>query len=431
MKDKNAKYTLSILIGTMVLLLIVGTSYAYLASRRDIEANKNKEITDMRAATMSDLKLVYNDCTEKSCENISGNIALGSSIKKRFEVTNSSGYDLKYSLFFQDILNTFKNDELVYKIVSLDTGETLVSTRPVPLKEHIGIDELIKEDIAIEDGTTQKYEVTITFLNTDYDQSDNSDAEFFLSIGFIESYRKPVPIVKAYSRTSTPDFKSPTQTDEGIYEKLETAGTTYYYRGNVENNHVEFAGHYWRIVRINEDGGVRLAYDGTTAHKNGDTSTDRLINGNVQYSNIEETLNAWYKENIADKGYDTYVASKVFCHNTNPSLKTSTNISLSCSNNLNSTSTKIGLLTAEELIASGVGAYETGSAKNYLYRGSEYWLQTNDDENTSYIVTGSIPTKLSSKSTLETSGLLPVINLTSDSAKNLKGAGTIDSPYKF
>ncbi len=88
MKDKNAKYTLGILLTTTFLLLIVGTSYAYLASRREIEANKNQEITDMRAATMSDLKLVYNDCTDVSCENISGDIALGSSIKKIFEVKN-------------------------------------------------------------------------------------------------------------------------------------------------------------------------------------------------------------------------------------------------------------------------------------------------------------------------------------------------------
>ena len=54
-------------------------------------------------------------------------------------------------------------------------------------------------------------------------------------------------------------------------------GDSYYYRGNVTNNYVKFAGFYWRIVRINGDGTVRVIYDGTSAHANGDASADRQI----------------------------------------------------------------------------------------------------------------------------------------------------------
>ena len=35
-------------------------------------------------------------------------------------------------------------------------------------------------------------------------------------------------------------------------------GTSYYYRGNVSNNYVYFASFYWRIVRINGDGSIRI-----------------------------------------------------------------------------------------------------------------------------------------------------------------------------
>ena len=54
-------------------------------------------------------------------------------------------------------------------------------------------------------------------------------------------------------------------------------GDSYYYRGNVTNNYVKFAGFYWRIVRINGDGTVRVIYDGTKAHANGESSADRQI----------------------------------------------------------------------------------------------------------------------------------------------------------
>ena len=55
----------------------------------------------------------------------------------------------------------------------------------------------------------------------------------------------------------------------GVYSMEDDLGTSYYFRGDVENNYVSFANKYWRIVRINGDGTVRIIYDGITAHKNG------------------------------------------------------------------------------------------------------------------------------------------------------------------
>ena len=56
-----------------------------------------------------------------------------------------------------------------------------------------------------------------------------------------------------------------------IYETTDTDGKpTYYYRGSVENNYVKFAGYFWRIIRINSNGSIRMIYDGTSAHQNGE-----------------------------------------------------------------------------------------------------------------------------------------------------------------
>ena len=64
--------------------------------------------------------------------------------------------------------------------------------------------------------------------------------------------------------------------EKGIYETTDTDGNpTYYYRGSVENNYVKFAGYYWRIIRINSNGSIRMIYDGTSAHANGESSANR------------------------------------------------------------------------------------------------------------------------------------------------------------
>ena len=133
------------------------------------------------------------------------------------------------------------------------------------------------------------------------------------------------------------------KSDKGLYQGTDDYGTTYYYRGNVKNNNVYFAGFYWQIVRINGDGSIRLMYNGT--EKNA-TSTKQSINNrpyqfNSKYNNpayvgymygnpdgttfdevhtntasstIKIAVDSWYKTNIEDKGYRGYISTTIgFC----------------------------------------------------------------------------------------------------------------------
>ena len=45
-------------------------------------------------------------------------------------------------------------------------------------------------------------------------------------------------------------------------------GESYYYRGKADN-WLSFAGFYWRIIRINGDGSIRLIYSGTKDNHTG------------------------------------------------------------------------------------------------------------------------------------------------------------------
>ncbi len=63
------------------------------------------------------------------------------------------------------------------------------------------------------------------------------------------------------------DFSSnPTDANSGIYTRKGTESDqypVYYYRGNVDNNNVYFAGFCWKAVRTTNTGGVKLIYNGT------------------------------------------------------------------------------------------------------------------------------------------------------------------------
>ena len=84
------------------------------------------------------------------------------------------------------------------------------------------------------------------------------------------------PYIPDFTKSACDDIACESH-EKGIYETTDEEGTSYYYRGSVENNYLEFAGYYWRVVRINGDGTIRIIYDGTELHANGEASEDRRI----------------------------------------------------------------------------------------------------------------------------------------------------------
>ena len=80
--------------------------------------------------------------------------------------------------------------------------------------------------------------------------------------------------IEGRTTSTTPNFANIATTNEGMYAKEDdyTATTgmkSYYYRGAVDNNWVKFGKEgdkdiYWRIIRINGDGSIRMIYSGTT-----------------------------------------------------------------------------------------------------------------------------------------------------------------------
>jgi len=68
-------------------------------------------------------------------------------------------------------------------------------------------------------------------------------------------------------------------------------GTSYYYRGGVENNYVNFAGMCWRIVRIQGDGSTKLILEDKDELCNPLMDADwKIKTGNYGYNSIESSV---------------------------------------------------------------------------------------------------------------------------------------------
>ena len=126
-----------------------------------------------------------------------------------------------------------------------------------------------------------------------------------------------------------------------LYKATESiAGNTpkdvYYFAGDAKNNWVKFGGFYWRIIRTNYDGSIRLLYSGTshnttagyigTSKFNTSTNdpmyvgykygtTDSLENNrlNTNDSTIKTYIDNWYNNNLSS--YSKYISTEaIYCN---------------------------------------------------------------------------------------------------------------------
>ncbi len=236
-------------------------------------------------------------------------------------------------------------------------------------------------------------------------------------------------------------------TGDGLYSKTTNTGTTYYFKGAVENNYVKFADTIWRIVRVNEDGTIRLITQDSVIERQLFNSTynpyDKMYYTN---SEIKTAVENWYKTNIIDKGFDGKVASgNYFCeqakvvYNTDFTAGSATVVtednytpSFDCTTDGNGkgvVSGKVGLITVDEvLFAGGVMA---SSSNFYLKNGSIYWMMSpagfrtsNDVANAWYVDDDGYINGTSVDNILD---VRPVLSLSADTL--VSGSGTNSDPY--
>ena len=179
MKDKKILYGTFI---ALLLLLTTGLSYAYFST--SVSGNDNAKDVVVEVGT---LKLTYTD----SPEIVMQNIKPGQTITKKVTVKNNGTLDTAYNLVWQELNNTFINDEMLISATCkrLNSSNVEEGTCDGVTESPISGNN-IKKNISIESGITHEYNVTITFKETNEPQNYNQGKEFNGVLG-IEEYKKP------------------------------------------------------------------------------------------------------------------------------------------------------------------------------------------------------------------------------------------------
>ena len=432
----------------LILIVVLGLSIGYSALNTNLSISgeayvrvpADVRITSVSLIDISDGKEIYNSTYSKEATNMFISLPNKDSYAI-YEITITNNSNKRYKL--EDI--KFSHD-VSYELDGIGKNEILLENSKTVFRIKIS-GEFFKENLSIH----YKFSNQISSLLVNKIIEERKD------------------FTKPYTET----------TNNKVFKNYDDFGTTYYFAGDPLDNYVSFAGYYWRIVRINGDGSIRLIYNGASLgekptiseteysvanddntyvgymYGNANSSYEET-HANVYDSKIKSIVDTWYVNNLKD--YDEYLSDSGFCvdrsytwgeaigvspttysarnrlyENKNPSFKCK-NIgndlfTLKSSSFGNKALTyPIGLITADEVAFAGAG-YNFTNENYYLKMDGCFWTMTPNHYNNGITVFRECTGVLNFSPTFGlTRGVRPVINLKDD--VQLFGNGTKEDPYR-
>ena len=472
-----------------LLVVVLSVSLAYFTTQI---IGKGKDVS----VTSTNLQIVF---TDTDGEIAGADIEPGWTAIKTFTVENNSKSEYKYNIVIKDLVNTFvTNGYLQYKITSTNSGYNMTEFKDIP-KSQTATDKVLAYSVAIPVGVTQSYTIEFKYANDEsVDQSEDMGKKLSGTLFITEGTEDPNKtlynqlLVDKSTKLTRTDFSTvyTSNNTKTLYTSTENGTTVYYFAGNATDNWVKFGKNasnqdlYWRIIRTNSDGSVRLLYHGTST-----TATDAYIGEsafNSSYNNIasvsymygslggipnarENTTNStiktiidnWYKDNL-NTNYGKYLSTTaVYCNDRSTSdnyefgaytrLDTNKTPTYDCATTEDKftvdTSTgngkltyPIALMTADEVAFAG-GVDATNAETWYYYNsanksstGSTWWWLLSPhfwDDRDAFVfgVDGSSsPGRLDSYRVGSTYGVRPSVSLKS-CVKTSGGDGSASAPY--
>ena len=453
---KNKQKRVMIYVMIVSLICVVGVSYAFFT------AGMSSETSTTVRADAGTMKITYDGGANINLAGIYPKDDVWATKTITVTGNNTTDAEMYYKLTLVVDSNTFKTDDpLQYELVSTNTSTNGEIIPNISKKDITGTSiELGKGHFVKANNAKHTYLLKIYYPKKATSQNANQGAAFS---AHVEITSAKAPTVSTFAETilaknevktpiTTPGAAISTASEALLASAEDNNGTSYYFRGAVTNNYVEFANKCWRIVRVGGDDSVKLIlhndntkkvanpcdaannstsaafarYSGTTytsafnsSHNDNayvgfkygtaGASDYATTHANTNNSTILTNLETWYnnnlktyadaiadtvwcndKTNVEDKTYNPwsyggnatglgYGTNKTYYGATQRLVSTSgsaggTGPSLKCNGELSKITSKIGLITVDELAFAGY-AYELQNTTTYLQENATntYW----------------------------------------------------------
>ena len=271
------------LLSVFIIIVIVGLTYGYTSS--NIHGNTNSQDT-----VIVDLKTSSIEFRDLSETNINKLIEPGFTDIKIFTIKNIGNVSVTYNIYLGDVENNFARPQDLQYTLYRKAGNNTININNLNDNDIISTgqypthDEYIKmKETLTNQNDIYTYAFKVEYMDSVENQDSNKGKVFSSKIqidGEIDKTKMPpqnlADTIIANAQNITTEEKAlhyaeyretPYTTpaaqvnsaNEGTLSKTtDDYGDSYYFRGNIINNYVDFANMCWKIVRIVGDGSIRL-----------------------------------------------------------------------------------------------------------------------------------------------------------------------------
>ena len=259
--DKQLK-KIYLYMGIFVAIIFIGATYAFFTAGMSSE---NSTTVRADAGTM---KITYDGGANINLAGIYPKDDVWATKTITVTGNNTTDAEMYYKLTLVVDSNTFKTDDpLQYELLSTNTSTNGKVVPAISKKYITGTSiRLGKGHFIKANNAKHTYLLKIYYPKKTTSQNTNQGAIFSAHVE-ITSAKAPTVSNLAETILAKNEVKTPITTpgaaistaDEALLASAEDDyGTSYYFRGAVKNNYVEFANKCWRIVRVGGDGSVKL-----------------------------------------------------------------------------------------------------------------------------------------------------------------------------
>ena len=377
-KNINVKI-MGVFASILLLFIVITASFAYFGSF-DVNLNNNVAV-NINAVSPGDATFISN-ATQLNLQVPAANMSQTASNNEVAAATNTATltvnltgaanllttctYDIVYeydstsNVYGKSPTTKNGNKEITLQVSNVNGTNNFANEKNFDYDSSwSGLKRTLVSGATIEsDGslTTQNISITGKYYNLTILQTSIEGKAFtgkiYVTNHSCETIEPAYMTILANSKVNetTPDFTKTATTNEGLFKAQDDLGTIYYFRGAVDNNWVKFgkdsSGNniYWRIIRINGDGSIRMIYTGTTAPTEStkvvmagegtqigtsafNSSADKSEyvgymyksgeqHGTMYSSVIKTTIDNWYKTTTleTDNATKSLVADQIFCN---------------------------------------------------------------------------------------------------------------------
>ncbi len=347
----------------------LGTKLNYTVYKTTENINVSATCEEKRSS-LNGYTVLSEECTITNLNNL-GNIISSGSI-------NTSTSETKVTIAPDEFITSSKSGEIVYYYVILeypnlnedqssDMGGTFEGEVTVE-ESHASADiNILGVYLEQSDGTYKQVD-NVPNKESNYTLNESKSTctnnakprwnreEWALEVGslsqsgtecniYFDGSKTITDIINKYEKSNVRSSEVAIDTeadDKKLYIAEDDYGTSYAFAGQNPNNFVKFGNFYWRIIRINGNGSIRLIYNGLTTEQTGDgtiiglsafnepandnsysgymygtpgSSTYEATHANINDSTIKKVVDEWYASNILGKSFESKIdINSSFCN---------------------------------------------------------------------------------------------------------------------